>query len=122
MDTSSKRHRCRNLRCRTKLSVPTDNHHKAFCTQYCYDQFFARKCRVCEKPLSEGHRRQLCAKPECARDWRNFRPTSYHRGLTAKLMQKVPILRASKLIKKRLRRPASSLAQPCPILASGQRP
>jgi hypothetical protein len=82
------RHFCRNLRCRTKLKVPVDNPRKAFCTQYCYDQFFARKCRVCEKPLSEGHRRQLCASPECARDWRNFRPT-YTFGLPPGLNCKV---------------------------------
>jgi hypothetical protein len=74
MSTALK-HRCRNLRCRTKLEVPTSNEHKAFCKPYCYDQFYKRRCRVCEKPLSEGHRRQLCLSRECARDWRNFRPT-----------------------------------------------
>ena len=28
--------RCRNQRCRTKLDVPTDNEHKAFCARHCY--------------------------------------------------------------------------------------
>ena len=65
--------RCRNQRCRTKLAIPTDNHHKAFCAPYCYDQFYSRKCLVCEKPLPEGHRRQLCSSRQCKLDYRNFR-------------------------------------------------
>ena len=52
--------RCRNPKCGLKLPVPTSNEHKAFCAQYCYDQFYKRKCLVYETPLSEGHRRQLC--------------------------------------------------------------
>src|SRR5262245_51468765 len=65
--------RCRNERCRTKLAVPTSNHHKAFCAAYCYDQFYKRRCLVCEKQLPEGHRRQLCSSRDCRRDYRNFR-------------------------------------------------
>jgi hypothetical protein len=76
----SERVRCRNSKCRSKLSTPTSNDHKAFCTPYCYTQFYKRKCLVCEKPLSEGHRRQLCLSKECARNWRKFRP-SYVLGL-----------------------------------------
>lgn len=67
------RSRCRNLRCRTKLPVPTDNHHKAFCTPYCHTQFYQRRCLVCEKPLPDGHRRQLCSARKCRLDYRNFR-------------------------------------------------
>jgi hypothetical protein len=69
----SERVRCRNERCRTKLATPTSNEHKAFCKPYCYNQFYKRKCLVCEKPLSEGHRRQLCNSRDCKRNYRNFR-------------------------------------------------
>jgi hypothetical protein len=69
------RHRCRNQRCRTKLKTPTDNHHKAFCSPYCHTQFYQRRCRVCEKDLPKGHRRQLCSDRKCRRDYRNFRPS-----------------------------------------------
>lgn len=72
---SETRVRCRNLRCRLKLSIPTDNEHQAFCCRGCYDQFYKRRCLVCEKELPEGYRRQLCSSPECKRDWRNFRHT-----------------------------------------------
>jgi hypothetical protein len=70
------RHHCRNTHCRSKLETPTDNHHKAFCKPFCYTQFYRRKCRVCEKPLPEGSRRQLCSARRCRLDYRNFR-TSY---------------------------------------------
>ena len=56
-------------------SSPTSNHHKAFCKAYCYDQFYKRRCLVCEKQLPEGHRRQLCSSRDCKRDYRNFRPS-----------------------------------------------
>ena len=72
----TERVRCRNSNCRTKLPAPTSNDHKAFCTPYCYNQFYKRKCRVCEKPLPEGHRRQLCSARQCRLDYRNFR-TAY---------------------------------------------
>jgi hypothetical protein len=69
------RHFCGNLKCKTKLATPIDNHHKAFCTPYCHRQFYRRRCLVCEKPLSEGHRRQLCDGRQCRNDYRNFRPS-----------------------------------------------
>jgi hypothetical protein len=67
--------RCRNQRCRSKLPFPTDNEHKAFCTPDCYRRFYRRKCLVCEKPLPDGHRRQLCSGRQCRLDYRNFRPS-----------------------------------------------
>ena len=70
------RSRCRHQNCRTKLTIPTDNHHKAFCTPDCHRRFYKRKCLVCEKDLPDGHRRQLCSAPKCRTDYRNFR-TSY---------------------------------------------
>jgi hypothetical protein len=73
---NGERVRCRNLRCRCKLGAPTDNHHKAFCSQYCYDQFYRWKCVVCEKELPrEGRRRTLCRGHKCRLDYRKFRPT-----------------------------------------------
>jgi hypothetical protein len=69
------RHFCRNARCRSKLASPTDNHHKAFCSQYCYDQFYRWKCVVCEKELPrKGKPRTLCRGHKCGLDYRNFRP------------------------------------------------
>ena len=47
----SARHYCRNVRCRSKLPAPVENHHHAFCTRGCYSSFFLRRCRVCERPL-----------------------------------------------------------------------
>ena len=67
---------CRNQRCRSKLASSTDNHHKAFCSQYCYDQFYRWKCAVCEKELPQkGRPRKLCRSRKCRLDYRNFRPT-----------------------------------------------
>src|SRR5262245_26405354 len=78
MDASSKRHRCRNLRCRTKLEVPTDNPHKAFCKPYCFNQFYHWRCKVCEKPILKGRRRKqpdTCQASECRNDFRRFPET-----------------------------------------------
>jgi hypothetical protein len=61
--------RCRNQRCRSKLPIPTDNEHKAFCTPYCYNQFYhwrssrqkmpkhchARDCRLAFKRFPESY-------------------------------------------------------------------
>jgi hypothetical protein len=72
---NGERVRCRNLRCRCKLASPTDNQHKAFCSQYCYDQFYRWKCVVCEKNLPrEGRPRKLCRGRKCRLDYRTFRP------------------------------------------------
>ena len=53
-----KRIRCRNQRCRSKLPVPTDNHHHAFCSKYCFEQFYQWRCKVCEDPILKGKRRK----------------------------------------------------------------
>lgn len=74
MDQVNARIRCRNQRCRSKLPIPTDNHHKAFCSRYCYDQFYRLKCVVCEKDLpEEAAGRTLCSARQCRLDYRNFR-------------------------------------------------
>jgi len=99
---NGERVRCRNLRCRCKLASPTDNHHKAFCSQYCYDQFYRWKCVVCEKELPrEGRPRKLCRGQKCRLDHRNFRSTYLlsdsswlPRGPKCKSDSKVPAKRA----------------------------
>jgi hypothetical protein len=66
---------CRNSRCRTKLPVPTDNEHKAFCSPYCYNQFFHWKCAVCEDPIPRGRHskpRKCCRKPKCRHAYKRF--------------------------------------------------
>jgi hypothetical protein len=70
------RHYCRNLKCRTKLKAPVDNHHRAFCTPYCYNQFYSWKCKVCEKPILKGNRRKSpdhCHSADCRKDFRRYR-------------------------------------------------
>ncbi len=70
---------CRNVRCKTKLSIPTDNLHKAFCTPYCYNQFYAWRCRVCEEPIQRGRRRvepKHCHARDCRMAFKRF-PETY---------------------------------------------
>jgi hypothetical protein len=65
------RHRCRNSRCRSKLSEPTDSPHKAFCARGCHSQFYRRRCIVCEKELPAGRSdRRFCRKPSCRNEYR----------------------------------------------------
>jgi hypothetical protein len=74
----SLRVRCRNQRCRCKLPIPTENDHKAFCSPYCYNQFFHWKCAVCEVEILRGKRRKqpkCCRSPKCNKTYKNFAPT-----------------------------------------------
>jgi hypothetical protein len=67
--------RCRNLRCQLGLPIPTENDHKAFCTPYCYDQFYKWRCKVCEDPILKGKRRKSpdhCHKKRCRKDFRRY--------------------------------------------------
>src|SRR5262249_27804493 len=70
---SALRHYCR--RCRTKLEVPTDNHHKAFCTPDCHSAFYTRRCKVCEKelPPEASPQRNCCRSKACQGDFRGYR-------------------------------------------------
>jgi hypothetical protein len=68
---NSERH-CRNLRCRTKLSVPVENHHHAFCASGCFDHFYRSRCLVCEKditvdPMTGQRRRRSGHRKFCGR-------------------------------------------------------
>jgi hypothetical protein len=68
-----KRIRCRNQRCHTKLPVPTDNHHHAFCSKYCFEQFYQWRCKVCEDRILKGKRRKSpdhCHSVRCRKDFR----------------------------------------------------
>src|SRR5262245_6948352 len=69
------RHFCRNKNCRTKLAAPTDNEHKAFCTPSCHEQFYRRRCKVCEKelPREASPQRNCCRSKECRANYRKFR-------------------------------------------------
>ena len=86
---TSLRVRCRNQRCRCKLPIPTENDHKAFCSPYCYNQFFHWKCAVCEVEILRGKRRKqpkCCRSPKCNKTYKNFTPTytfGYHPSLGA---------------------------------------
>jgi hypothetical protein len=78
LEHQPQRIRCRNTRCRSKLPVPTDNDRKAFCTPYCYNQFYNWRCKVCEEPILKGKRRKQpdhCHSAECRSDFRRFPDT-----------------------------------------------
>jgi hypothetical protein len=55
--TNGLRHRCRNPRCRMKLSAPVENEHHAFCTRSCYENFHRNRCRVCGRDLRKNGKR-----------------------------------------------------------------
>jgi hypothetical protein len=65
--TQTLRHYCRNPRCRLKLTSPTSEPQKAFCTPGCHSSFYLRRCLVCEneKPAGSTARRKLCRRPKC---------------------------------------------------------
>jgi hypothetical protein len=92
---TSLRVRCRNQRCRSKLSTPTSNDHKAFCTRYCYDQFYHLKCAVCEKPVAKrprGKTPKWCIKRDCRLTYNRHREAfSYNDPSTRELTQEVPV-------------------------------
>lgn len=72
---TSLRVRCRNQRCRCKLPIPTENDHKAFCSPYCYDQFYQWRCKVCEEQILKGRRRKSpdhCHAERCRKDFRRY--------------------------------------------------
>lgn len=61
---NGERVRSRNLRCRTKLASPTGNHHKPFCSQYCYNQFYRWRCVVCEREPAGGQTAKAVSTPQ----------------------------------------------------------
>src|SRR5262245_3200542 len=81
------RHYCRNPRCRSKLKVPVENEHHAFCTPGCHTSFYRSRCLVCEDQMRRKSDRQRFGSGHrtCQSEYRRF-PHVYE----------VPILRASK--------------------------
>jgi hypothetical protein len=78
------RKRCR--KCKSKLPVPTSNDREGFCCRGCYDQFYRKHCRICERSFAEldearksisqrktsrkpGHR-ITCPKLSCKSAWK----------------------------------------------------
>jgi hypothetical protein len=85
---NSERKRCRNLRCRTKLPVPVENHRRAFCCRGCFESFYLNRCRVCEADLrKQGRRgdagRLYCRPPKDCRQEAQKWPEKYAYGLRA---------------------------------------
>jgi hypothetical protein len=79
------RHHCRNPHCRSKLTAPVENRHRAFCTKGCYQSFYLNRCRVCERDLRKAGRRgdatrQYCRQPsDCKREAEKW-PEKYGGG------------------------------------------
>ena len=66
------RHRCR--QCRSKLAVPVENQHQAFCTKGCHSSFYLRRCLICELPLKKKTvRREVCSRRDCQNAFRGNR-------------------------------------------------
>lgn len=63
------RHYCRNPRCKMKMPVPVESEHRAFCCRGCYEQFYAKHCRVCQVSLppaaANAWNRKVCKKSKC---------------------------------------------------------
>ena len=69
------RHYCRQDR--TKLAEPTDNLRRAFCTRFCWEQFYRHRCVVCEKPIRRKNERQkTCIDHDCKAAIRRY-PLAY---------------------------------------------
>jgi hypothetical protein len=68
------RHRCRNPKCRAKLTRPVENEHHAFCTRGCHKSFYYSRCLVCEEPLRRKNERQRFGSGHkaCQTEYRRF--------------------------------------------------
>jgi hypothetical protein len=68
------RHRCRNQRCRMKLSAPTENEHHAFCARGCHASFYHSRCLVCEDPMrrKRSNQRLGTGHKACEAEYRRF--------------------------------------------------
>src|SRR5262245_20956264 len=74
--TAALRHQCRY--CHTKLSEPTDNHRRAFCTRGCHSSFYRSRCLICEEPIRRKNEAQKLGSGHkvCAAEYRRF-PGAY---------------------------------------------
>jgi hypothetical protein len=65
------RHYCRNPRCRTKLSDPVENTREAFCCRGCYQQFYRKRCLMCEAAMDrKAPNQRLCSRRKCKNAYR----------------------------------------------------
>jgi hypothetical protein len=72
------RHFCRNPRCRSKLKASVESKHRAFCTRGCFESFYLKRCRVCERDLrSTRGGRLYCRPPSKCRLEASRRPGRY---------------------------------------------
>jgi hypothetical protein len=89
------RHRCRNPKCRSKLSTPVSNPREAFCARGCHSIFYRTHCRVCEAPIEQpksGGERFICKKSKCLNAWKaNFGFGRYHPSSDVKSTPETPI-------------------------------
>jgi hypothetical protein len=78
MTPTKLRHFCRNPHCRSKLKAPVENEHRAFCTRGCFESFYLKRCRVCERDLrSTRGGRLYCRPPAKCRLEASKRPDRY---------------------------------------------
>jgi hypothetical protein len=75
------RHYCRNKHCRTKLAVPVENEHHAFCARGCHSVFYRLRCLVCEDSMHRKNGRQKfkSGHGRCTNEYRQF-PHAYEWG------------------------------------------
>jgi hypothetical protein len=68
--TETVRFMCR--KCRGRMPTPTTNEREAFCCRGCYQQFYRKRCRVCERPIEQlaNESRLLCKRSSCKSEWR----------------------------------------------------
>jgi hypothetical protein len=89
------RHRCRNAKCRSKLSTPVSNLREAFCARGCHISFYRTHCRVCEAPIEQpksGGERFICKKSACFNAWKaNSGFGRYHLPSGVKTTPETPI-------------------------------
>jgi hypothetical protein len=77
---SSLRYRCRNrhLCGGCKLAEPAERAIDAFCCRGCYDGFFRKRCRVCERPFERRNdRQQICDRRKCRNAFRADRASFF---------------------------------------------
>jgi hypothetical protein len=74
MTDKALRHRCRNPKCRAKLTRPVENEHHAFCTRGCHKSFYYSRCLVCEEPFRRKNERQRFGSGHkiCQTEYRRF--------------------------------------------------
>jgi len=96
--------RCRNRKCQSELPAPTDIPQYAFCTPFCWQQFYRSRCLVCEEPIRRrAEHQKTCIRRECKNELRRY-PHLYRLRLAPRVAKpssppsEVPIKRALKML------------------------